>query len=84
MVVGSSTFEGYVKARREASGEVRKAMSELKGRPGVEGALGARAAGDGTCGGQSVRHAEAVAARQQVGAGQAVGARGRRLRTQPA
>jgi cardiolipin synthase len=43
LVFGSSTFDGYIKARRQANEEMRKAISELNWRPWVEEALTARA-----------------------------------------
>jgi cardiolipin synthase len=43
LVFGSSTFEGYIKARRQANEQMRKAISELDWRPWVEEALTARA-----------------------------------------
>lgn len=43
LVFGRSTFDGYIKARRQANEEMRKAISELNWRPWVEEALTARA-----------------------------------------
>ncbi|WP_448725661.1 cardiolipin synthase [Pseudomonas farris] len=43
LVFGRSTFDGYIKARRQANEEMRKAISELNWRPWVEEALAARA-----------------------------------------
>ncbi|MBV7476772.1 cardiolipin synthase [Pseudomonas sp. PDM31] len=43
LVFGRSTFDGYIKARRQANEEMRKAISELNWRPWVEEALSARA-----------------------------------------
>ncbi|BBP67942.1 cardiolipin synthase A [Pseudomonas sp. Cab53] len=43
LVFGRSTFDGYIKARRQANEEMRKAVSELNWRPWVEEALAARA-----------------------------------------
>ncbi|WP_339479884.1 MULTISPECIES: cardiolipin synthase [unclassified Pseudomonas] len=43
LVFGRSTFDGYIKARRQANKEMRKAISELNWRPWVEEALTARA-----------------------------------------
>ena len=43
LIFGSSTFDGYIKARRQANVEMRKAVSELNWRPWVEEALTARA-----------------------------------------
>ncbi|MFS2198118.1 cardiolipin synthase [Pseudomonas sp. Pseusp3] len=43
LVFGRSTFDGYIKARRQANEEMRKAVSELNWRPWVEEALTARA-----------------------------------------
>jgi cardiolipin synthase len=42
LVFGRSTFDGYIKARRQANEEMRKAISELNWRPWVEEALRAR------------------------------------------
>ncbi|MEJ8863370.1 MULTISPECIES: cardiolipin synthase [Pseudomonas] len=43
LMFGRSTFDGYIKARRQANDEMRKAVSELNWRPWVEEALTARA-----------------------------------------
>jgi cardiolipin synthase len=43
LVFGRSSFDGYIKARRQANEEMRKAVSELNWRPWVEEALTARA-----------------------------------------
>ena len=43
LMFGRSTFDGYIKARRQANEEMRKAISELNWRPWVEEALTARA-----------------------------------------
>jgi cardiolipin synthase len=43
LMFGRSTFDGYIKARRQANEEMRKAVSELNWRPWVEEALTARA-----------------------------------------
>jgi len=36
LMFGRSTFDGYIKARRQANDEMRKAVSELNWRPWVE------------------------------------------------
>lgn len=43
LVFGRSTFDGYIKARRQANEQMRQAISELNWRPWVEEALTARA-----------------------------------------
>jgi cardiolipin synthase len=43
LVFGRSTFDAYIKARRQANEEMRKAIAELNWRPWVEEALTARA-----------------------------------------
>lgn len=43
LVFGRSTFDAYIKARRQANLEMRKAINELNWRPWVEEALSARA-----------------------------------------
>lgn len=43
LVFGRSTFDAYIKARRQANEEMRKAIADLNWRPWVEEALTARA-----------------------------------------
>ena len=43
LVFGRSTFDAYIKARRQANEQMRQAISELNWRPWVEEALTARA-----------------------------------------
>lgn len=43
LVFGRSTFDAYIKARRQANLEMRKAINELNWRPWIEEALSARA-----------------------------------------
>ncbi|OLF51262.1 cardiolipin synthase [Pseudomonas chlororaphis] len=43
LVFGRSTFDAYIKARRQANVEMRKAINDLNWRPWVEEALSARA-----------------------------------------
>lgn len=43
LVFGRSTFDAYIKARRQANEEMRKAIADLNWRPWVEEALAARA-----------------------------------------
>ncbi|WP_371926227.1 PLDc N-terminal domain-containing protein, partial [Pseudomonas sp. FSL R10-0071] len=42
LIFGRSTFDDYIKARREANQEMREAISDLNWRPWVEEALTAR------------------------------------------
>src|SRR5476651_2906716 len=42
LIFGRSTFDAYIKARRQANVEMRKAIADLNWRPWVEEALAAR------------------------------------------